>query len=297
MYDTVNLWLAKEDISSKDFFTELSDINEWHNEKQGYSYRGKLKNYIVSVYENGISLKGSLAKYYLDNNIETLTMEMIQKTIEKLSNELHIDLRQAKVSRLDIGAVIPTKHPPYEYFHYLGNKPRFKRLEVVQGETIYYNNHQRQLAFYDKAKEAAVKGTNLLRYELRYKCRFKKQLKTDVIASMLYDETFYQSIVQNWFNEFQTIQKLKNHSIILDNVTSPKELKEATFANLLQKEGQSYVDRIIADVKATKCFKNRSDYTKAKNDFNNLLSGKRGEQSDIMQELEAAIYYIAKNAQ
>lgn len=62
MYDTINFWIESGDISGGDssgILPFLSEVVE-HRGDMGCRYTGKYKNYVVSTYENGVSLKGSL---------------------------------------------------------------------------------------------------------------------------------------------------------------------------------------------------------------------------------------------
>jgi hypothetical protein len=309
MFDTVNFWIDRVNISDGKTFEivpYLSEITEQQSEARGYSCSGKCLDYFVNVFENGISLKGSLSKsYFQGENISTLTRRATRQAIEKVSDCLHTDISGAKVTRLDVSTVILTKRPPCDYYQFLGTKARFKRLEAVKDETLYYTNHQRQIVFYDKPKEANSKAMNmpellknnyLLRYELRILKRVNTQLKTDVTAKTLHSEAFYQSIIQSWYNEFKTIQKLKNQSFMTANITTPKEAQTALFAYLLQQSGQSTIDEFLNELKAKNVFSDRKYYSRLKTDLNNIIAAPRGEQSNLMQELEMAIYNVAKYA-
>jgi len=308
MFDTVHFWINRVELSGAspfDIQPYLSEITERQNERAGYSCSGNIGEYAVNIGENGISLKGSLSKYYLGNNIDTLTRHTIKKAIEQLSDSLHLDLRAARVTRLDVSTVMPTKRPPADYYSYLGQKPYFERLQSTK-DTLYYNNHQRQIIFYDKTKEAHNSSiaipeiflkNNLFRYELRYTKRLNKQLKADITASTLTDELFYKAIIKNWHNEFKTIQKLKNQSFMANNTNTLKEAKDALFAHLLQQSGQSTIDEFLAELKAAKRFKNRSDYTKLKNDLNKMIGTYDFEvKNELVKELETQIFDIARYA-
>jgi hypothetical protein len=305
MIDTLDLWVNSCDISGGNPFEisrYLSELTERKNE-QGYSCYGKMGDYSVYIGERGISLKGSLPKFYFGDNIQTLTRRNIAQAIEKLNDCLHIDLREAKVTRLDVSTIIPTKRPPADYYQYLGEKPRFNRLNATDS-TLYYNNHQRQIAFYDKGKEAKAKGMivptllsgNLLRYELRYQKRINKQFNADVTASTLYDTVFYRKILMSWYNEFKTIQKLKEQSFMTDGISTKKEAKEVLFAHLLQKEGVGIIDELLNELKAKNAFSSRSEYTKLKADLNKMLVAKNGNKSELIKELETYIYNVAAYA-
>ena len=306
MYDTVNLWQNRCDIAGGNPFAVLpylSEITERQNER-GYSCTGKVLDYIVNVSESGISLKGSLCKSFFGDNLQTLTRRATMQAVEKLSDYLHTDISTAKITRLDVSTVIPTKRPPADYYGYLGQKAHFERLQSTK-DTLYYNNHQRQIIFYDKTKEANAKGVqipdvwqncNLFRYELRYTKRLNKQLKADITASTLTDEVFYRGVIQNLHNEFKTIQKLKEQGFMIDDITTLKVAKEALFAHLLQQSGQTVIDEFLSELKAQKKFNSRSDYTKLKTDLNKMLVSKNGNKNELMQELETAIFDIARYA-
>jgi hypothetical protein len=306
MFDTLNFWIDRVELSGGapfDVLPYLSEITERQNEN-GYSCTGKAGDYEIYISDNGISLKGSLAKNYFGDNLHTLKRKDVQFAIEQLSDTLHTDIKAAKVTRLDVSTVIPTKRPPADYYSYLGQKPYFNRLRV-HADTLQYNNHQRQIIFYDKSKEATAKGvpipeiwqnSNLLRYELRYTKRVGKQLKTDLKAAKLYERPFYDNIIQSWYNEFKTIQKIKNQSFMTDDTTTLKQAKEALFAYLLQQSGQSTIDEFLNELKSGKKFNSRSDYTKLKNDLNKMLVSKNGNKSELISELETYIFDTAKYA-
>jgi hypothetical protein len=171
---------------------------------------------------------------------------------------------------------------------------------------LYYNNHQRQIIFYDKIKEATAKGvaipdvwdncSNLLRYEMRVTKRLNEQLNADTTAAILFDEAFYYSIVQRWYSEFKSIQKIKNTSFMVDNITTPKEAQTALFAYLLQQGGQSIITEFLAELKAKNVFEDRKYYSRVKSDLNKILAAPKGDKSDLIKELETAIFDVAKYA-
>jgi len=309
MYDTVNFWIDNFDVSNGNPFEVvpyLTEITELHNEKKGYSYTGYMGDYTAKVYKHGIYLYGSLAKYFLNNNIGTLTRSATQQAIEKMSEQLHTDICKAKIMRIDVSTVIPTKQPPQSYYHYLGQKPYFKRLQT-HIETLQYNNHLKQLIFYDKVEEAKNKNVtippllendNLLRYEMRILKRINYQYKTEVTSATLYDEKFYYNIIQQWYNEFKTIQKLKSNNFMIENINSKKAAKEAflSFATqfLLQEKGHGIIDEFLQELKSEKKLPNRSDYSKLRTELNKINVSKNGNKNDLINELETAIFEVAK---
>ena len=126
--------------------------------------------------------------------------------------------------------------------------------------------------------------------------KINSQLKADVTAKTLYDELFYQSIIKRWYDEFKSIQKLKNHSFMIENITTIKDAEIALFSYLLQQSGQNIIDEFLNDLRVKNTFKERQRYSELKKKLNVILTAPTGEQSDLMQELETTIYNVAKYA-
>lgn len=308
MLDTVNFWIDRSDTTKGNPFgvlPYLSDVTEQRSEKLGYSASGKLGDYTVNCFEGGISLKGSLAKYYLPSNVFTLTRQTAAEAIEKMSDELHLDIKAAKVTRIDVSTVIPTKRPPTDYYNGLGNKPRFTRLQATK-TTLYYNQRLMQLVFYDKTQEAAAKGAlmpdtlsgcNLLRYELRFAHKPQRLLRVaEISGATLTQQAFYYSIIQKWKNEFDTIKKINTINTMTDNIKTPRDAKEALFAILLQQNGQSNIDDFVNDLKAKNAFSDPKYYSRLKSDLYKILQAPTEARSEMMSELEKAVADVAQYA-
>ena len=309
MFDTVNFWIDRSDTAGGNPFavlSYLSDVLEQQSDKRGYSCSGKLGDYNVCCLQTGVSLKGSLAKYYLPSNVYTLTRQTAKEALERMSEALHLDMAAAKVTRLDVSTVIPTKRPPTDYYNGLGNKPNYRRLQA-HPDTLYYSQQYRQLIFYDKTKEAAAKaalipptlnGCNLLRYEMRYTKNIQRLLKSPdpITGATLTDGGFYYSIVQRWKTEFDTIKKVNTISTMTDSIKTPKDAQKALFAILLQQGGQTYIDEFLADLKAKNAFSDPKYYSRLKADLYKILQAPNEAKSDMIRELEAAIADVAKYA-
>ena len=73
--DTVHIWLDKDSARNIDFLAEtpqhLTDVRT--SEKDNViNVNGRVKNLKVNVFDHGVSIKGSIPKYYLDDNFNTL---------------------------------------------------------------------------------------------------------------------------------------------------------------------------------------------------------------------------------
>lgn len=309
MFDTVNFWIDRSNTAEGNPFAVLPylcEVVEQQSDKRGYSCSGKLGDYSVFCYQAGISMKGSLAKYFLPSNVYTLTRQTAKEALEKMSDELHLNMAAAKVARLDVSTVIPTKRPPADYYNGLGNKPHFRRLQAHH-DTLYYNQSFRQLIFYDKTKEAAAKsalipptlnGCNLMRYEMRLVKNLQRVLKLPdpITGATLTDSGFYYSIIRQWKSEFDTIKKINTISTMTDNIKTPKEAQTALFAILLQRNGQNCIDEFLADLKAKNAFSDPKYYSRLKSELYRILQAPNESKSDLISELEKAISDVAQYA-
>ena len=301
MYDTVNLWLDRVDTSGGNPFEVLpylTGITERKN-AQEYSCTGTMKGYNVFVSNRGLWMVGSLAKMFFEgDNVPTMTRKSTELAIQKLCDEFHTDMRRAHVKRIDVASVIPTKRPPTDYYSYLGSKAYFKRLQAAE-DTLYYKNHQRQLVFYDKKKESeTVPETwkNVLRYEYSLLSHINKQMRADVRAETIYMEDFYMKAVFAWRDEFNGIQKIKEQSFNMDNITTIRDAETALLAYFLQQSGQGIIDEFLNELKANSIFKERPRYSELKKRLQTVYESPSGTKSELVQELESAVNNIARYA-
>ena len=225
MYDTVNFWIDRTMVGGDPLTIAqyLIDGAEHNSTNRGYTVTGKAGDYSVLLTDAGISLKGSLPKFLLPTNIHTLSRAGACQAVEKLSDTLHLPIKYAKVTRIDVSTVLLVDRPPSDYYPFLGNKPRYERLQATS-DTLYYNTNKRQLIFYNKLAEAKAKGVNipaaflgenLLRLEARFTKRLPKQFYLPTVTgTTLTDERFYTGMVKRWGDEYFSINKLKSISVM-----------------------------------------------------------------------------------
>ncbi|MCK9639985.1 MAG: hypothetical protein M0R39_08760 [Prolixibacteraceae bacterium] len=307
MYDSVNFWIDRAMVGGEPFTIAqyLTDQAE-HKSERGYSISGRAGDYSIYLNDSGISMRGSLPKFLLPDNIHTLSRAGARDAIDKLSDEIHLPIKLAKVTRVDVSTVLPMKREPAEYYHYLGNKPHFKRLQATK-TTLYYNTDKRQLIFYDKRAEAKSKGVtipagfvgaNLLRVEVRFTERLQKQFNiTEVTGATLTDERFYIDMVKRWGKEYFLIDKLKSVSIMdTSNIKTPKEGATALFSIMLQEKGQEYINSFIADLRAKNTYPDPKYYSRLKEELNSLIVASTvTDQNELIKELDKAVNEIVLN--
>lgn len=249
MYDTVNFRLLRSEAGGVDFLAEtscyLENVGE-HNYNGELVITGSLKGLKISLNRYQMKIKdGSLCKWHLGNNFQTLGRGDTQRAIENLSDTLHIPMSKATVTRLDIAQNFITRHPPEVYLNHLGILKYATRLQEPNG--VYYSKTGGRLCFYDKNREQKnnrepipelYEGRNVLRYEQRYTNRIASQLKVcEVTGAKLYDEAFYIDILNRWKDTYKAIQKINDVSLNFQAMKSKQQLYKMGVLSLIEQAG------------------------------------------------------------
>ena len=250
MFDSVNFRLTRSDYNGADFLSEMpcyiTDVSEHHFNNGAVVVTGYLGNLKVSCNEYQIRVKdGSLCKWYLGDNLQTMGRKDTERAVEKLSDLLHLPMDKAQVTRIDVSQNFIMKHPPSVYLQHLGVLKGAARLE--EPNTLYYRKQDCGLCFYDKAREQKAKretlpelfeGRNVLRYEQRYTGRLARHLGvSEVRASMLYDEAFYIDLLNRWRDDYKAIQKINDVQLNFDCMRNKKDLNRMGLLSLVERVG------------------------------------------------------------
>lgn len=283
MYDKIKLFVQRNS-GTPDISGYLDEAKEQTDIRTGeVNVFGSLEGLKVCMYVGGYSIIGSLAKYMYQSNIYPLDRHTTAQAIEKLSDSLHLDLKEADVTGVEFGTQFLMKKPPQVYINKLGDMPRRKRLLCAES-TLYYTgtgSQQRQrqkqvLCFYDKKADAAAKGlimpqgferSNLLRYELRLNGRIPHQTgRHTVTASTLSDREFYRQLVTMWEDNYFSISKLNGvKQNVMNEIKSVKDAKDVLFARLLSQSGKDVITDYLEELKQNNVFKDSKYYTRTKN--------------------------------
>jgi hypothetical protein len=299
MYDTVNLWLPFEWAGSLNLsktMQSMSGLTEHFRYDGQIFVSGHLNNYKVSISDHGVSLKGSLAKYYLQDNFHTLSRSDSARAFEMMADELLLPIQKAKVSRI-------MDYEPEAYYPYLGDCQYFKRQPI--SSSLYYTNGLRQKVFYDKIAEGKEKGMMLpdvwhgqrvLRYETRYTKRLPKQFnQLEITAGSLIDEKFYMAIFDKWFTEYEAINKLNTINFNLSNMNSPKDFWKQINLMAINMIGQDNIIQEIENLRHLKAFEKPEYYSRLKKEIKALCkTPKMTASSELIAELDKKIK-IAKS--
>lgn len=301
MYDSVNLWLPLDKAGSYDFkktLQSLSGITE-HTKDDGQVYvSGYLNNYKVNISGQGMSLKGSLAKYFLPDNFHTLTRSDSARAIEMMADELYLPIDKANVSRIDFAQNFLMDFNPEAYYPYLGDSQYYKRLP--QDKSLYFTNGLKQKVFYNKIAEGKAKGLilpdvwngqNVLRYEIRFISRLLKQFnRAEITASSLSDEKFYMAVFDKWLAEYEAINKLHSINFNLSNMNSPKDFWKQVNLMAINMIGQDKIMQEIENLRHQKAFDKPEYYSRLKKEIKELCkTPEMTASSDLVAELDKKI--------
>lgn len=250
MFDTVNFRLTQAEVSGVDFLSEtpcyLEDVAEHQFSNGLVAVTGKAGGLKISL--NRFQVKvcdGSLCKWYLGNNYQTMSRSDTQRAIEMLSDTLHLPMGKAAVYRLDIAQNFICKHPPEVYINHLGMLKNATRL--LNDGSLYYQRAGNVLCFYDKNKEQKRKreavpelyeGRNVLRYEQRYKQHIARQLNVpEVTGALLYDVSFYMALLNRWRDTYRDIQKINDITLNFQAMKTKQELYKMGVLSLIERAG------------------------------------------------------------
>jgi hypothetical protein len=234
MFDTVGTWLPYHKAPFMKHIAPLafSKVDAEGVTSDGMHYlKGRVGNLRVNLNDYGIGISGSYPKYLLEDNVQELGRNETELIVEKLSDEFHLPLENATITRLDVAANLLMSYPAAYYYPYLGDAPYLNRRKY--GDSLYYENKSKTLLFYSKDKEAQSKkipvpeflnGKNILRAELRLKKPVAQKLKRDSLQlKQLYEYRTYHHIINAWKSNFDSITRL-NELVLADcEVRCPKD--------------------------------------------------------------------------
>lgn len=301
MYDTINLWLPMDKAGSFDLsktLQSLTGITE-HTRDDGQVYvSGYLNNYKVNLSGQGVSLKGSLAKYFLPDNFHTLTRSDSARAFEMMADELYLPIQRAKVNRIDFAQNFLMDYKPEAYYNFLGECQYYNRQP--QSKSLYYTNTLRQKLFYNKIAEGKAKGLslpdvwngqNVLRYEMRFTSRLPKQFnQTEITASSLSDEKFYMAIFDKWLVEYEAINKLHSINFNLSNMNSPKDFWKQVNLMAINLIGQDKIMQEVENLRHQRAFDKPEYYSRLKKEIKELCkTPEMTASSDLVAELDKKI--------
>ena len=113
MIDTIWLILHHSTVNYKiDFMAEVgAKINVDIKRSNEYRIVGSLQNMQIYIEPTFVLIQGSLPKYYYGSNLVSLPRTELSNAIDKLSTDLGLPLREAIITRIDIGMNVEVDNP------------------------------------------------------------------------------------------------------------------------------------------------------------------------------------------
>lgn len=192
----------------------------------------KIDNLTFYIADDYLKLyKGSLCKWSLGNNVQSMTGRDLNDAVSNLSDIFHLPIEKASITRLDVGWNIITEQPPECYYSFLGQLARFQRC--IDRHTLYYRQEgcRKEIKFYNKGREckgdlpSIYNGKNVLRYEISFMNHVGQQLKVgDLNIAWLYDYDNAQIISQTLHSYYKQIKKIRDYMIDFNSIKGVKEL-------------------------------------------------------------------------
>lgn len=300
MFDNVHLRLTTVGVDTSTIVSRLSNAKQTVDIDTGECRTfGYLNNLRVSVYESGLYIVGSLAKYYNGGNVYTLNRKDTERAVEKLSSELGVDISSAKVTYLEFGDAFIMLYPVQEYLKRLSAMPRLARNQ--QESTLYFQTKgiedPKKFVFYDKETELrkkkeplpdGFKGLYLLRYEMRFKNRLPQQLGwPEVTASTLYNREFYRKMLNLYQQSYFSITKRKTlRPSALRDIKNPKDAFDCLVGMLISQSDPNQIEDFIGDITTGTNLDRVQLYRLGKMVERVSTKGKLMEQDELVAELD-----------
>lgn len=255
MYDTINLRLLNHGNNdyAKNILPYLEEVAEHYLQNQR-TITGNVGRLYIEASKTELKIRGgSICKWYLGDNFQTMRKTDMKAAIEKLSDIIHVPIKKAEVTRIDIGQNFLMRFCPVVYLGYLGDLSRTQRLQQSNG--LYYKTDRRILCFYDKIKESKYsqkipplyKDKNILRYEIRFCKNIAYQMGVNELrAEMLYNGRFYISLLNRWRDNYNNIQKIKKSSMGFSKVKTKRDLYKMGVATYIGIRGGTL--KVIEDI-------------------------------------------------
>ncbi len=307
--DTVNFRVTADDVPHTEFLSEtpryLANVSKHIYSDDNTVFTGDLDGYKVSVSAAAVSVRDcSLCKWYLGDNFKEMTRGDTQKAVAKLSDLLHLPIDRAAVTRLDFALNIIVNHPITVYFEHLGTLNRYKRL-LLQTYSLYYQQNTEQFVLYDKVREQKRAGAvipelyqkrNVLRIEQRYLHRVSNRLKTAVTGAMLYNEAFYNMLLNRWRDTYNAIAKVNDFELNCNGMKTKKDLYKLGVLSLIERfDGQVNFLALITDAQKRGELTNKQAFD-IKTAVKDAMKAKEGltVESEVITELNDKVKMAVK---
>lgn len=303
-YDTVCYWIEQSDVPEIDFMSELPCKMENRKEKNTVDgrifIRGFIEGIALDVYTNGVSIRVSLPKLLLGNNIESIFLDEVKQAHDKISKMVGFSIYKGKVTRIDVSSTFIMLHPFNGYLMALGSLSRFNE-ENDNNNRYYFNSKKIKdspivLLFYNKLREQINKGIQIyadfqysFRYEIRFR-KFKRSLKRkEILASDLENLSFFKSLIDQWLKHFNNISIYNDLKPDVNFLTNSKTFTQYFTSMGIRNFGTEKLLKLITDQMKMQFISKQQGY-RFKGKINSLISNNElSKENELIMELQGKI--------
>jgi hypothetical protein len=274
--DTIHIEIPKQDFD--DLLGKQTTVDSMGEIKYEWGYKNCIK---IIQCGNKTKLECSLPKLLRGNNVYCLSYYEILEAIKLIEKALNISLENGIVRRIDLFVNIETDDTPASYFRYLSDKKGLHR-RLHKKTTLYYENNNREICFYDKFKEMKKHGTaipniftgkNLMRVEYRIKNVFLKRIFGHLSVKDLFSKKTMMILADNFMDEYSSIFKEKKPTINIDALHSIKIFKNYLLSEGIRfKGGLNEVLEMIDDSKLRNPNIRKEYFSRLKKEVKNISS-------------------------
>ena len=255
--------------------------------------KGKIKGYTVIADDYYLKGKGSLSKFYQGHNIHCIDLEEMKLVIEEMSDLLHLPIQKAKPTRIDISNSLCLEKTANTYFNLFSNKPRYYKSEEPNG--VYYKTGAKKkvYSFYNKTKEAGLKGINLLRAELRIKDIAQTlKIQPNKLTFKRIGANEMNHLINLWLKHYYSINKISEVANF-DKIKTVPQLKDFVFTKEINDPtSNGYLQAILKTNKANG-ITDRFQHRRLNDAIKKAQKGKFSKAHPLIKELDHKIEAMA----
>ncbi len=314
MIDTIVIRLSKADANTNWDINQIADRLDTDTIRTIKSFdsiflTGKLKNLKVLITKDYLQIAGSLAKYYFDNNLQTMDHDDIVTAIVWLSDELELPIERGFIKRIDVARNIIVKKNVRQYLDCFDETDGYHRDRINDRLLYKKTNGTHSVTMYDKVKElkknerefyqynrdGVLKDKNILRFEVKLEQKINQLLKYKSVRVVhLRSKTFLKKLNDFWFMKYNSILT-KKRFMFSNDIATYGDFKKELLVKTIQDIGVTTLFKMLEDLrKAGKMTSNQKAY--AKQDIKKLMSGTSSLiELDQTVELMSDIEFLHQN--
>lgn len=225
MIDTIHLRYKIRDTSQHECLLQLFERlgKSSYQNANGAFLKSNLRNLELGLNAKFLWIKGSLAKFYLGNNITELAPEQIKLALFELSELLQTNICSAEIRRVDVSHCFGLRHRVSDYLACFEDTPEFRKYFRATGQTKTYAKENFAVVLYDKLLESKkhnevipveLSDEHILRIELQLQRRLTDELKRrKIYAVHLFARGFLRQLIERWMEEYFSIYTRKLLSV------------------------------------------------------------------------------------